>query len=182
MTREQFITNLREYAKNFVPRVRPACAHFVSRAYKECLSATIPEINYVPNLEKYGIYCDAMNCKPGDMVIFDGTYDAVDPYGIGPEDTMTHVGIVTDWVDNTKMKFMHFSWSQDKPVEAMFYDMPSTWKIGSMRSMEKYFTDELSNKLIVKVVDSEGKSYDLQSIEMTMKFNGKVVKLFGHAK
>lgn len=184
--REQFIIKLREYARTFKPIIRPACAHFVSRSYKEVMSAAIPIVNYVPNLANYGIKVPAVSCKEGDMVIFDRTYDAIDPEGIGPEDDMTHVGIVTKWNSLTKFKFdfIHFSANQDKPIEVSYADMPGAWNVNCFRSMEKYFDneleEELNKKMIVKFIDIDGKSYDADSIEMIIKFNGNVVKLFAH--
>ncbi len=188
MTRNEFITKLKEYIKTFVPRVRPACAHFVSRAYKEVGSFAIPEINYVPNIVGMNIGNGTSKWEkayPGDIVIFDGTYDAVDPHGVGLEDNMTHIGIVVKDNGKSDMEFIHFSWSQDKPIEVNFKDMPSQWSVNSFRSMDKYFDEEEKvtpavSGLLCKVVDSDGNTFKVDSITMELKFNGKVMKLFAH--
>jgi len=87
--------------------------------------------NYVPSVvawgEKKGILTRA-SAKPkdGDLVIFDRTYDAVAPAGIGPEDDMTHIGIVLDAADT---KYIHFSSSADAPVHMWWDTWPGVGKV-----------------------------------------------------
>lgn len=100
----------------FTPSVRPACADFTSTMLRRA-GSDISHITYVPNLVPLG----KKVAKPeeGDVVIFDRTYDAMAPAGIGKEDDMTHVGVMV-----TTTEFVHYSASQDKPVRAKLTD----WK------------------------------------------------------
>jgi len=50
-------------------------------------------INYVPHLVDRCEVIPFSELKRGDLVVFERTYDAVYPPGIGPEDDMTHIGV-----------------------------------------------------------------------------------------
>lgn len=97
----------------FVPDIHPACANYASRMMR-LIGVDIPVINYVPRLYDF---CKrkASSPQPCDLIIFDRTYDAVSPGGIGYEDTMTHVGVVTD---PAVKGFIHYSNSQGKAVQS----------------------------------------------------------------
>jgi hypothetical protein len=108
----------------FTPSVSPACANYVSAMCRK--SGENININYVPNF--FGISnIKVINKKvmptAGMIVVFDYTYDAVSPAGIGAEDTMTHIGII---VDNNG-GLVHFSNSQGKPVKSNI----TNWYINS---------------------------------------------------
>lgn len=92
MNRTDVVNKAKAYAKNgFTPTISgSACSHFVSRVLAECGSG-LGQIDYVPNL--VGKCTKTGTPQPGDLVVFDQTYDAVAPAGIGPEDDMTHIGI-----------------------------------------------------------------------------------------
>ncbi len=100
----------------FTPSVRPACADFTSTMLRRA-GAKINHITYVPNLVPLGK--KVSKPEAGDVVIFDRTYDAMAPAGIGKEDDITHVGVMV-----TGAEFVHYSASQDKPVRAKIAD----WK------------------------------------------------------
>jgi hypothetical protein len=103
--------------EGFSPPQRPACAYFVSqvmlRAGWEFKNGLI---GWVPGLADLSVPVG----KPaaGDLVIFAGTYDALSPAGIGPEDDFTHVGILTG-MEGGRWRFAHYSAVEDRPVMAV---------------------------------------------------------------
>jgi len=99
--------------EGYIPSVKPACANFVSAmlsraGWKGSLT------NYVPDFLSMGKQVN--DIRPGDLVIFERTYDAVPPAGIGKEDDLTHVGIICGKDDEGVWEFAHFSSSADRPV------------------------------------------------------------------
>jgi len=112
LTRLEFVDKVFKEKNNFVPTVSPACADFACTMLKTYGGACIPKITYVPDFFKY--YYETNDPQPGDLIIFDQTYDAVAPAGIGPEDDMTHVGIVDRTVNGITSGFFHYSNSQGR--------------------------------------------------------------------
>ena len=78
--------------KGFIPDVLPGCANFVSHCM-DAAGGSLGIISYVPNLVDRCEKVPPTKVEPGMLVVFERTYDAVAPSGIGPEDDMTHVGI-----------------------------------------------------------------------------------------
>ena len=150
-------------ASGFNPTVRPACADFTSSMLRKA-GAKIPHITYVPNIMEYGK--KVAKPEPGDVVIFDRTYDAVAPAGIGKEDDMTHVGVMV-----TSQEFVHYSASQDKPVRAKIAD----WK-GLVNCYLDFDTSEDKGQTVKVFVNKngahiiiDGKTYKAASIEIILK-------------
>lgn len=93
------------YREGFTPDVNPAygCCNFVSHCLKEAgWDGGI--INYVPALVEKLEKKEYKDGVAGDLIVFEQTYDAVAPAGIGEEDDMTHVGVYAGEGD-----FYHFS-------------------------------------------------------------------------
>ena len=115
---------LNAVSTGYNPTVSPACANFVSAMCRK--AGKNIQINYVPNffsLADAKVISNRITPKRGYIVIFDYTYDAVSPAGIGAEDTMTHVGIVLD----DKGSLVHYSNSRGKPVLSNIKD----WSVNS---------------------------------------------------
>jgi hypothetical protein len=105
---------LLSYARDYKPGAgKLSCAHFVSSALKDqgysipVVYVTTELFPYLKSRVKRPSY-DQM--KLGDIVFWGGTYDAVAPSGVGPEDTYTHVGIA---VSDTEV--LNFSSTLMKP-------------------------------------------------------------------
>lgn len=109
-------------ATGYDPPMRPACAFFVSEMlHRAGWKGKL--IGYVPNFfdqEGFKELQPGDFPQPGDLIIFKQTYDAVSPYGIGPEDDKTHVGIMLERGKNNVWSFAHYSASADKPVISQF--------------------------------------------------------------
>lgn len=98
----------------YKPPQKPACAYFVSEIMKRAgWNFHSGPIGWVPTLANLAPKTD--NPKPGDLVIFHKTYDAVKPKGIGAEDDFTHIGILLD-TEQGVWRFAHYSAGQDRPV------------------------------------------------------------------
>jgi hypothetical protein len=123
----------------FTPSVSPACANYVSAMCRK--SGEHISINYVPNffgISNIKVINKKITPQAGYIVIFDYTYDAVSPSGIGAEDTMTHVGIITD----NKGGLVHFSNSQGRPVQSNV----SNWYINSYIDLKPNEKEENEQK------------------------------------
>lgn len=147
----------------FTPSVRPACADFTSTMLRRA-GSDISHITYVPNLVPLG----KKVAKPeeGDVVIFDRTYDAMLPPGIGAEDDMTHVGVMVSTTE-----FVHYSASQDKPVRAKLADWKD--KINCFLDFDKSKNEGKTIKLFhnkngTKII-IDGQEYKCASIEAYIK-------------
>ncbi len=79
--------------KGFTPDVLPGCANFVSHCM-DAAGGSLGIISYVPNLVDKCEKVPPTKVETGMPVVFERTYDAVSPAGIGPEDDMTHIGIL----------------------------------------------------------------------------------------
>lgn len=79
----------------FIADVHPGCANFVSHCIKKA-GGNMGIINYVPTIvdkcKKVGLE-QSTGKVPGMLIVFERTYDAVAPAGIGKEDDMTHIGV-----------------------------------------------------------------------------------------
>lgn len=157
---------LQALQSGYNPNVRPACADFTSTMLRKA-GSKIPHTTYVPNLVPLG----KKTSKPeaGDVVIFDRTYDAMAPAGIGKEDDMTHVGIMV-----SSIEFVHYSASQDKPVRAKIADWKD--KINCYLDFDtsknegktvKLFHNNNSTTIVI-----DGVSYKCASIEAYIKTEG----------
>lgn len=110
--RKKVISFAKFYWQNdYDPPCRPACANFVSKVLNDA-GWGHEGINYVPAF--FDVFPITLDPKPGDLVIFKQTYDAVYPPGIGKEDDKTHVGILID----TNGDFIHYSSGIDAPAKA----------------------------------------------------------------
>lgn len=77
----------------FIPDIRPGCANFVSHCMENAGGPSII-VSYVPYLVDKCEKVPPTKVETGMPVVFERTYDAVSPDGIGPEDDMTHIGIL----------------------------------------------------------------------------------------
>lgn len=77
--------------------VDPGCAAFTSEVMERAGVSLqgIANRYWVPDLVAEAIRRHGTLSKPvpGGIVVLDQTYDAENPPGVGPEDTMTHVGV-----------------------------------------------------------------------------------------
>lgn len=95
-----FVTNfVRIHGTKYQTEYTPGCANWVSDMI-HAIGHEIPNPEYwVPAFLSCPHFAKVRKGMPGDLVVWDKTYDAVYPPGIGPEDTMTHIGIcsVNGW-------------------------------------------------------------------------------------
>ena len=93
MSAEKIVNEAKKWInKEYKPGQSAMCADFVSY----CLQAAGYDYftQYVPNMTGWGKRINTVQeLQAGDIIIWDFTYDAVSPAGIGAEDTMTHVGL-----------------------------------------------------------------------------------------
>lgn len=106
MNREKIVEKAKSYLtkhfqSKYLKQGESKCADFVSTVLTEA-GWTGTHVTYVPNF--FNVFNKVSKPQPGDLIIFDRTYDAVKPSGIGPEDDMTHVGIVIN-----DSEFIHWS-------------------------------------------------------------------------
>ncbi|MFW6319327.1 MAG: NlpC/P60 family protein [Bacillota bacterium] len=89
------------YQEGYSSPYSKGCADFVSTILERA-GWKKEHVTWVPRFFEYGF----VTKKPtvGDLVVFRGTYDAVLPTGIGPEDDKTHVGILI----NNNGDFIHY--------------------------------------------------------------------------
>lgn len=137
----------------YKPSVRPACADFAC-SMLERAGWKGSHITYVPNFFNVAKKVNAP--RAGDLIIFKGTYDAVAPTGIGPEDDKTHVGIMIG-----ENEFIHYSASADKPVR---------------EKLERYWMDHLETFLRVDAPSEE----KMQSDGVSENSKLKSIKFFYH--
>lgn len=76
----------------FKPDVLPGCANFVSHCMANA-GGPLMIVSYVPYLVDKCEKIPANKLVTGMLVVFERTYDAVAPEGVGPEDDMTHIGV-----------------------------------------------------------------------------------------
>ena len=76
----------------FRPDVLPGCANFVSHCMANA-GGPLMIVSYVPYLVDKCEKVPPTKVETGMLVVFERTYDAVSPDGIGPEDDMTHIGV-----------------------------------------------------------------------------------------
>lgn len=79
--------------KNYKPGQNNRAADFVSRVLKD---AGYPHYytDYVPAAASWGHKIENRgDLKAGDLILWDQTFDALPPAGIGPEDTFTHIAV-----------------------------------------------------------------------------------------
>lgn len=154
MNRETFTDEVAQAMSSFVPTVSPACANYVSTMLNTKGGQNIGDIIYVPKF--FDIYTETKNPEPGDIIVFDQTYDAVDPAGIGPEDDMTHVGIVDKAYGGKLDHFFHYSNSAKQVVWANFRD--SYWSQFPHRFLKVPFESAAPMaKNMVKIFYHDGK-------------------------
>lgn len=100
---------------NFTPDVLPGCANFVSHCIQTA-GGKLGIINYVPTMvdKCENIFPPAVKDKieTGLLIVFERTYDAVSPAGIGHEDDMTHIGIIV--IENGTVYFIDYGGSPAK--------------------------------------------------------------------
>lgn len=106
-------------SQKFVPTVSPSCADFVSYVLRQS-GWNGNHITYVPYF--FDNFTSKNTYLPGDIVIFEQTYDANNDGVINKKDDMTHIGIMI----NLYGEFVHFSNSQGKVAQGNINDV--YWK------------------------------------------------------
>ena len=93
MSAEAIVSEAKKWInKDYKAGQSAMCADFVSTVLQAAGYDYFTQ--YVPNTLNWGQRVNTIqDLRAGDIIIWDFTYDAVAPSGIGPEDTMTHVGI-----------------------------------------------------------------------------------------
>lgn len=137
----------------WVSPIKPGCARSVSEAYyiagvfneSDRLTTLVYPLPKNPTEEEIAQTLTGKSNAipdpvPGCMIIFDGTYDAVDPPGIGPEDTFTHVGIMV-----TEKDLYHYSSSKGWEKITLDRALSYGWKINSYRLPKSYMLEKEVN-------------------------------------
>lgn len=140
------------------------CCNFVTTCLKE--ANLFPKvIDWIPTFLEECKYPRVQDIQPGDVVIFNYTYDAEPPAGIGPEDTMTHIGIAEN-----KDTFIHYSGGKVKRSKF------AGWNIHSILRPPEIIEADFVGKIFFH--DGKlsfvlnGVTYDVLSISnATFKFN-----------
>lgn len=165
---EKVVEKAKYYLKyGFNPHIRPACADFVSTVLKEAgWKEELENPHYVPCIVLHCEKVSKQELLPGHLIVFEQTYDAVPPAGIGTEDDMTHIGIFIG-----KGEFIHYSASSKKVVKAnlslkYWQDRIQFFmKVPGMEEGEKYgLVKVFYHKGAPPSIIIDGKKYEIISI------------------
>lgn len=168
--RETIVADAKAKISNgWVSEVSPGCANLVSNVYKSANVdlSKLSNPNWVPSW----VEASKPVTKPqiGDLIVFDRTYDAVAPGGVGPEDDMTHIGIYIG--SNVKGKDMFIHYSRGAARTAFVSD----WSSYNPRYYQ-FITEEKFSKAKIFVNDGKavlilnGKTFPLKFLSQEIVF------------